>query len=43
MPHRVCLACGKYRKKEIINLSAKLEKEAKKSKARAKEGVKKDE
>jgi len=35
LPHAVCLNCGTYKGKKMIDMSAKLAKKAKKAKAKA--------
>lgn len=35
MPHRLCLGCGSYRGKAVVDVVAKLEKKAQKRKAAA--------
>ena len=42
LPHRVCMECGYYKGKEVIDVLAKTEKKAKRRKAKAEE-VKKEE
>ncbi|MBI2476510.1 MAG: 50S ribosomal protein L32 [Candidatus Taylorbacteria bacterium] len=37
--HRVCTTCGKYRGRQVLNVHAKIEKKAKKAKAREKQGA----
>lgn len=33
--HSVCTVCGKYKGRQVLNVTAKIEKKAKKAKARA--------
>lgn len=35
-PHAVCTVCGKYKGKQVLNVSAKIEKKTKKAKEKAK-------